>query len=83
MQTYQQALPSGRWLWIRWHALIQQRHNFLRRLQLCNLPNLIRNWEPSGLDDGKPGDDGCGTGRHSSNRALIERLRLLPAKTGW
>jgi len=73
MQTYQQALPSGRWLWIGGTPWIQQRHNFSGAYN-CTSTNLI-DWEAFGLmmDLAMMG---CGTGAIIEPR-LIERLPLL------
>lgn len=73
MQTYQQALPSGRWLWIGGTPWIQQRHNFSGAYN-CTSTNLI-DWDAFGLmmDLAMMG---CGTGAIIEPR-LIGRLPLL------
>ncbi|WP_369820089.1 ribonucleoside-triphosphate reductase, adenosylcobalamin-dependent [Synechococcus sp. 1G10] len=73
MQKHQQALPSGRWLWIGGTPWIEQRHNFSGAYN-CTSTNLI-DWEAFGLmmDLAMMG---CGTGAIIEPH-LIERLPLV------
>ncbi|MCT0229535.1 ribonucleoside-triphosphate reductase, adenosylcobalamin-dependent [Synechococcus sp. CS-1324] len=73
MQKHQQALPSGRWLWIGGTPWIEQRHNFSGAYN-CTSTNLV-DWEAFGLmmDLAMMG---CGTGAIIEPR-LIERLPLV------
>jgi len=73
MQKHQQALPSGRWLWIGGTPWIEQRHNFSGAYN-CTSTNLI-DWEAFSLmmDLAMMG---CGTGAIIEPH-LIERLPLV------